>query len=221
MIFWTQVLTFTSKGKTVSTHNGRPALSDNFEFPLNVDSNAGDWSGSPNGRRYDGKFIHGFTRDQQTPFPGRSEKTVTTQKSEGSLFVLATGRADHGIARTSQLFEYSDSTGATYHRDVEVYNTTQIVRDVQSGSLAPGSGSGSERGAEIDSLSVSALSDSKTNQQTPLNQVLLQDIHGLPVRTNRGKRLSSHLLFAHVNASYVTNRLRSRLTFHSGPSRKP
>lgn len=122
----------------MSTHKGRQVLSDSFEFPLDFDTSSKSWTGKKDGIEVDATIKQGMTRAVTLPFPTTSgSKIVTTQNSNGNMLLNEHHHIVGGVARTAQVFDYSDDSGATYHRDVQVFNRTQFIKDVQSGSLAP------------------------------------------------------------------------------------
>ncbi|MBW0587933.1 hypothetical protein O181_127648, partial [Austropuccinia psidii MF-1] len=108
-----------------------------FSFPLTLTT---DFITQPKnqGATLQGDLAHGYNRFLAFPLHQSLVHTEinTTQHSNGKLEFNATGTVMSGVARTSQKFDYQDSRGNTFGRDVEIFNNTNIIRDVRSGTLS-------------------------------------------------------------------------------------
>ncbi|CAH7669339.1 peptide N-acetyl-beta-D-glucosaminyl asparaginase amidase A-domain-containing protein, partial [Phakopsora pachyrhizi] len=123
-----------TKGTSVSNHGDQQVLLDKINFPLNLIQ---DVIFDSNTTLIKGSLDHGFERTQELPFnPNFARTSISTnQKSKGNLKLSEDGRAVSGIGRTSQVFDYSDSREETYHREVEISNSTKVIKDYSSGTL--------------------------------------------------------------------------------------
>ncbi|KAG9091804.1 hypothetical protein FS749_016230 [Ceratobasidium sp. UAMH 11750] len=126
-----QVLHQTSTGKSVSTHNGRSVISDDYSYPLYIDywlvkeNNASGWNTILN---------HGFDRSYlpNTLIP----KSVihTKRLSTGSFLTAPNGTRVVANGTAVQDFSYSDVKLNTYTRHVESLNSS-VTSDTQGGTL--------------------------------------------------------------------------------------
>jgi len=121
--FNTQNLVQSSTGKSLSTHNNVPTVSDTFDFPVEI-----DFSGTSNGTIC--FFDHSYNRDL-LPSPLITGSTITERQLANGSFGTRIA-----IGSNNNTFSYSDLDGNTYTRNVNASNNT-IVFDQQGGSLAP------------------------------------------------------------------------------------
>ncbi|KAF9069615.1 peptide N-acetyl-beta-D-glucosaminyl asparaginase amidase A-domain-containing protein [Rhodocollybia butyracea] len=127
----------TSTGKSSSTHNGVPVLSDVFSFPFSTnfdyfDETLTNWTTS---------IDHSYDR-VLLPNPLRIASTINNHQTTNGFFQVGSEKSGNfGNGTNSNTFTYSDVEGNTYTRKINVANTnfndTIIVfLDEISGSLA-------------------------------------------------------------------------------------
>ncbi|PLW24660.1 hypothetical protein PCASD_07595 [Puccinia coronata f. sp. avenae] len=131
-----QSVVMTSQGRLNSYRGGRTEKIDDFRFPLNLTLTS---VASPSKTTIVGHLNHQYDRTTNLPFcSGLGQiKIETTQDSVGQLVINPQGRAISGIGMTKQHFNYQNAKGGTYTRDVQIYNSTKIIRDEESGTLLP------------------------------------------------------------------------------------
>ncbi|KAI8460217.1 peptide N-acetyl-beta-D-glucosaminyl asparaginase amidase A-domain-containing protein [Phakopsora pachyrhizi] len=131
-----QTIVQSSTGTSSSNHGNKQVLFDKFDFPFNLKQ---DVISDSTTDTLEGGLDHGYKRIQEVPFnPNFAQISISTdQKSTGYLKFDKSGNIVDKIGRTSQMFDYSDSKKETYHREVEIYNVTQVIKDSSSGTLAP------------------------------------------------------------------------------------
>ncbi|PLW19011.1 hypothetical protein PCANC_09834 [Puccinia coronata f. sp. avenae] len=131
-----QSVVMTSQGRLNSNRGGRTEKIDDFRFPLNLTLTS---VASPSKTTIVGHLNHQYDRTTNLPFcSGLGQiKIETTQDSVGQLVINPQGRAISGIGMTKQHFNYQNAKGGTYTRDVQIYNSTKIIRDEESGTLLP------------------------------------------------------------------------------------
>lgn len=126
-----QIVNQASSGSSKSTVNSKTSFSDKFSYPLALSLET----------KKEGLFgilSQGYNRTIKPPkFGGFATQIETNQTSNGSLQYDLAGRASGGFAQTEQDFTYSDAKGSTYTRQVGIANVTILLRDKQSGTLAP------------------------------------------------------------------------------------
>ncbi|EGG02014.1 uncharacterized protein MELLADRAFT_91721 [Melampsora larici-populina 98AG31] len=120
-----------SAGSSKSTVNFRTSFRDIFSYPLALSLET----------KKDGSFgilSQGYSRTIKPPkFSGFSTQIDTSQISNGNLQFDASGTVSGGFGQTEQNFTYADAKGSTYTREVGIANVTVLLRDEQSGTLAP------------------------------------------------------------------------------------
>lgn len=127
-----------TSGTTTSSHSGSTVLSDIYAFPITLFSNQ-----TTSSNYLSGNLSHGYTRSLLSPISGISTFIDTNQFSNGSVKLnrsseLTTGGVGtevSGVALTEEKFEFKDSRGWAYGRDVGVFNLTSLW-DEKSGNLA-------------------------------------------------------------------------------------
>jgi len=121
-----------ASGTVLSTHNGVPAVVDDFSFPLNINLTLL----SPSGDSFKALFDHSYIRDLlPSPLILRSN-IQERQLATGFFQEASTGNTGNGT--NSNTFSYSDAAGNTFQRKVDAV-LNNITLDVQSGTLAPAS----------------------------------------------------------------------------------
>ncbi|KAF8582025.1 hypothetical protein K439DRAFT_1392175 [Ramaria rubella] len=127
----TQIVEQTSSGTTLSTHNGRSVVKEDFSYPVLIDfvelpGNNTGWTTF---------FDHSYNR-VLTPSPLITGFTIEERQiANGSLIFLPNG-TDTGKGSNNNTFSYSDLAGNTYTRKVAAANNV-ITFDQQGGSLGP------------------------------------------------------------------------------------
>ncbi|KAH9819969.1 peptide N-acetyl-beta-D-glucosaminyl asparaginase amidase A-domain-containing protein [Melampsora americana] len=120
-----------SAGLSKSTVNSKISFSEEFSYPLALSLET----------KKEGLFgilRQGYSRSIKPPkFGGFSTQIKSNQTSKGNLQFGSAGRVSGGFGQTEQNFTYSDSKGSTYERQVGIANVTILLRDKQSGTLAP------------------------------------------------------------------------------------
>jgi hypothetical protein len=162
-----------SQGNSISTYDDKTITTDSFEFPLNLNLSTLALS-ETNQTKIVGNLTHTFRRSQffsLSPSLGQVD-IDTTQHSIGELLLNANGRVVGGLGRMAQFFNYNDGRNESYTRNIEVFNVTNVMRDEESGTLAP------PRISELDVIS-----------DLPIDE---DDIVGSPYRILR--KASKHLL---------------------------
>ncbi|KAF8559579.1 hypothetical protein OG21DRAFT_1402188 [Imleria badia] len=127
----TQNVAQVSSGSVSSTHNGVPALMDNFEYPLYI--NMTYLENTNTSQSFYTSFDHSYNR-QVVPAPFILGSTIAErQQTAGYFAITATNSTGNGTSNNA--FTYTDTNGNTYDREVDAaYNV--IIYDQQSGSLA-------------------------------------------------------------------------------------
>ncbi|KAG6814345.1 hypothetical protein H0H92_010930 [Tricholoma furcatifolium] len=129
-----QVIRQTASGSAISTHNGVPALSDVFSYPLNLDLaylNA-------NGTNWTSLVDHSYTRTL-VPSPLALGSVIKERQIADGFYQLASG-GNFGNGTNNNTFTYTDDAGNFYSRIVDAALNV-IILDQESGNLAAGSGS--------------------------------------------------------------------------------
>ncbi|KIY70925.1 hypothetical protein CYLTODRAFT_346938 [Cylindrobasidium torrendii FP15055 ss-10] len=124
-----QTMRQTASGTTKSTHNGKSALSDVFEYPLDIDftyenENLTSWTSSLN-HTYDRALL---------PSPLQIENKIHNEQGVVGFFEIRTG-GNLGNGTSNNSFTYGDVLGNTYSRTVNAA-LNNITFDEESGSLA-------------------------------------------------------------------------------------
>ncbi|KAG9110473.1 hypothetical protein FRC07_008190, partial [Ceratobasidium sp. 392] len=126
-----QVLHQTSTGKSVSTHNGLPVISDIYSYPLDIDfllvteNNASGWNTILN---------HGFDRSYLPNTLVPASTIHTKRLSTGSFLTAPNGTRVVANGTAVQDFSYADVKLNTYTRHVEARNSN-VTSDTQGGTL--------------------------------------------------------------------------------------
>ncbi|KAI0736722.1 peptide N-acetyl-beta-D-glucosaminyl asparaginase amidase A-domain-containing protein [Fomitopsis betulina] len=116
-------------GSFLSTHNGVPALSDNFAYPLNINTSYLDAT-------YDSfiaDFDHSYNR-VSLPSPFILGSTINERQVASAFFALSAS-GNYGNGTTNNTFSYVDFGGNTYWRNVGA-SDNNITYDDIGGSLA-------------------------------------------------------------------------------------
>jgi hypothetical protein len=115
----------------LSLHNGLPAVTDSFEYPLSIDYQALNAAGSS----WNATFDQGY---QRTVLPAPFILGSTTkehQVADGAFYTASTGNT--GVGSSNSTISYLDTKGGTYYRSVGAYRNN-ITHDSETGSLARG-----------------------------------------------------------------------------------
>lgn len=126
-----QVVHQTSTGKSVSTHNGIPVISDEYSYPLDIDflsvteNNASGWNTV---------LDHGFHRKYLPNTLTPASEIQTKRLSAGSFLTAPNGTRVVANGTAVQDFTYVDTKLNTYQRHVEARNSN-VTSDKQSGTL--------------------------------------------------------------------------------------
>ncbi|KAH7343742.1 peptide N-acetyl-beta-D-glucosaminyl asparaginase amidase A-domain-containing protein [Rhizoctonia solani] len=126
-----QVVNQVSSGKSVSTHNGIPVITDDYSYPLNIDfwlvteNNASGWNTILD-HAYDRKCLPSTL----TPY----NEIQTKRLSTGSFLTAPNGTRVVANGTAIQDFSYWDAKLNTYRRHVEALNSN-VTSDSQSGTL--------------------------------------------------------------------------------------
>ncbi|KAG6820360.1 hypothetical protein H0H93_001552 [Arthromyces matolae] len=118
-----------SSGQSTSYHNNVLTLIDNFSYPVGINLTFLDSSGD----NFVASFNHSYNRDL-LPFPARPRSNIFENQLAVSFFDI-TPSGNSGNGTSSNVFDYSDSEGNTYHREVSAA-LNKITSDLQTGSLA-------------------------------------------------------------------------------------
>ncbi|CAE6455255.1 unnamed protein product [Rhizoctonia solani] len=126
-----QVVNQVSSGKSVSTHNGIPVITDDYSYPLDIDfwlvteNNASGWNTILD-HAYDRKYLP----NTLTPY----NEIHTKRLSTGSFLTAPNGTRVVANGTAVQDFTYWDAKLNTYKRHVEARNSN-VTSDSQSGTL--------------------------------------------------------------------------------------
>ncbi|KAJ1308702.1 hypothetical protein OPQ81_004393 [Rhizoctonia solani] len=126
-----QVVNQVSSGKSISTHNGIPVISDDYSYPLDIDfwlvteNNASGWN-----TILDHSFERKYLPNTLTPF----NEIHTKRLSTGSFLTAPNGTRVVANGTAVQDFSYWDVKLNTYRRHVEARNSN-VTSDEQSGTL--------------------------------------------------------------------------------------
>lgn len=142
-----QIVTQTASGTSLSTHNGIPAVSDVFSYPLTINYD----TTSEDGSSWYAKFDHSYNRVLE-PSPFILSSTIKERQLADGSFV-ASSSGNHGSGTNNNTFSYLDAKvcthagysyivdlqlqGNTYYRSVGAVNNN-ITHDDISGTLATG-----------------------------------------------------------------------------------
>ncbi|KAA1129881.1 hypothetical protein PGTUg99_008204, partial [Puccinia graminis f. sp. tritici] len=109
---------------------------NNFRYPCNLTLSA---LAVPSTTKIVGHLNHKHSCSQVFPFSSSLGiiGIETTQDAAGELVIKEKGSALSGLGRTIQLFTYKDGKGGWYTQDVDIYDSTKIIRDKESGTLLP------------------------------------------------------------------------------------
>jgi len=119
----------TSSGTSQSTHNGIPVVSDNFNFPVEV-----DFSVFPDSSGFTVVVDHTYTRTL-LPNPLVVANVINShQHGNGSAVIVSSGRVTGNGTNVNE-FTFADVRGNTYTRQVAAQNDT-ILFDHIGGTLA-------------------------------------------------------------------------------------
>ncbi|KAA1097060.1 hypothetical protein PGTUg99_004105 [Puccinia graminis f. sp. tritici] len=126
----------TSQGNSISTHGDMAEKINNFRYPCNLTLSA---LAVPSTTKIVGHLNHKHSCSQVFPFSSSLGiiGIETTQDAAGELVIKEKGSALSGLGRTIQLFTYKDGKGGWYTQDVDIYDSTKIIRDKESGTLLP------------------------------------------------------------------------------------
>ncbi|ESK96972.1 peptide-n4-(n-acetyl-beta-glucosaminyl)asparagine amidase a [Moniliophthora roreri MCA 2997] len=140
----TQHLRQSTTGQIISTHNNVVAVSDQFDYPFNVELR----SLTPDGRDFMTYIDHSYNRSIQ-PSPLILASTIYNQQTANGFFSMRKG-GNTGNGTNNNIFSYKDASGNTYNRRINAaFNN--ITLDEESSSL---SGSGSAKEHYSSSLSL-------------------------------------------------------------------
>ncbi|KAH9935048.1 peptide N-acetyl-beta-D-glucosaminyl asparaginase amidase A-domain-containing protein [Fomitopsis serialis] len=119
----------TATGSFLSTHNGVPALSDDFSYPLYInmtylDDNYDSWTAD---------FDHSYNR-VSSPSPFILGSTINERQVATSYFVVSSN-GNYGNGTNNNTFNYVDSDGDTYWRNVGAADNN-VTYDSIGGSLS-------------------------------------------------------------------------------------
>ncbi|CUA70145.1 hypothetical protein RSOLAG22IIIB_00493 [Rhizoctonia solani] len=126
-----QVVNQVSSGKSVSTHDGIPVITDNYSYPLDIDfwlvseNNASGWN-----TILDHSFDRKYLPNTLTPY----NEIYTKRFSTGSFLTAANGTRVVANGTAVQDFSYWDVKLNTYTRHVEARNSN-VTSDTQGGTL--------------------------------------------------------------------------------------
>ncbi|CAE6523490.1 unnamed protein product [Rhizoctonia solani] len=126
-----QVVNQVSSGKSVSTHNGIPIISDEYSYPLEIDfwlvteNNASGWNTI---------LEHGFDRKYLPNTLAPFSEIQTKRLSTGSFLTAPNGTRVVANGTAVQDFSYWDAKLNTYTRHVEARNSN-VTSDKQGGTL--------------------------------------------------------------------------------------
>ncbi|KAJ7155962.1 peptide N-acetyl-beta-D-glucosaminyl asparaginase amidase A-domain-containing protein [Mycena crocata] len=119
-----------SSGNVLSTHNGKPSVTDTFSYPLTINFTSLNDAGTS----FSTVFDHSYNREL-LPSPFILGSTIRERQVAGGFFTIAsTGNTGNGTSNNT--FSYVDTAGNTFNRRVDAaFNN--ITFDEQSGSLSP------------------------------------------------------------------------------------
>ncbi|KAF8759951.1 Peptide N-acetyl-beta-D-glucosaminyl asparaginase amidase A [Rhizoctonia solani] len=126
-----QIVDQVSSGKSISTHNGIPIISDDYNYPLNIDfllvaeNNASGWN-----TILDHSFNRKYLPNTLTPL----NEIKTRRLSTGSFLTAPNGTRVVANGTAIQDFSYRDAKLNTYQRHVEARNS-DVTSDSQNGTL--------------------------------------------------------------------------------------
>lgn len=126
-------------GSIESTMDGETViLQDTFTFPMNLLTTVVKDS-RRNQTIVNATLSHSYFRSTSGPAgfsPTGLAQIDTTQNATGQLIINSKGRASSGVGRTRQSYEYKNGNGDEYFREIEIFNVTQKIKDVERGNLA-------------------------------------------------------------------------------------
>ncbi|WAQ88136.1 hypothetical protein PtA15_9A261 [Puccinia triticina] len=118
-----------STGSSTSATDSVVTFSDAFSFPLRL-----TLQNTPTGLK--GEINLTYNRKLKPAVSGLATSIQTTQIAAGTLELADQSRASGGLGQTGQAFFYTDERGSSFSRNLIIKNVTEILKDVQSGSLA-------------------------------------------------------------------------------------
>ncbi|KAG6897578.1 hypothetical protein C0992_000166 [Termitomyces sp. T32_za158] len=124
-----QVLQQAASGRTVSTHNGLPALTDIFSYPLNIDFAYKN----PQWTNWTTSVDHSYNRTA-LPSPLALRSTIEQRQVTHGFYQLMPG-GNYGNGTSSNVFKYTDAAGNTYTRRVNA-SLNVITLDEEGGTLS-------------------------------------------------------------------------------------
>ncbi|KAH7889693.1 peptide N-acetyl-beta-D-glucosaminyl asparaginase amidase A-domain-containing protein [Phlebopus sp. FC_14] len=127
---YTQNVAQISSGSVLSTHNGSPAVVDNFAYPLYI--NISYLEVTNTSQSFYTTFDHSYNR-QVVPAPFiLGSNTAERQQTAGYFTISTTGNIGNGTSNNT--LTYTNAKGDTYNRDVNAAYDV-ITYDRESGSL--------------------------------------------------------------------------------------
>jgi len=118
-----------SSGQMLSTHNGKAALSDKFQYPMTI-----DLTSTVNFTNTTAHYDHSYDRTL-LPSPLVVESTIANRQIATGLITFLPNGSHTGAGNNSNTFSYSDAAGNTFNRNVtSIMN--DIIQDDISGTLA-------------------------------------------------------------------------------------
>jgi len=125
----TQTVVQESSGQMLSTHNGKTALSDKFQYPMTI-----SLVSTPDLTNTNAQYDHSYDRSL-LPSPLIIKSTIANRQiASGTITFLPDG-THTSSGNNSNTFSYSDAAGNTFNRKVTVI-LNNITQDEISGSLA-------------------------------------------------------------------------------------
>ncbi|KAI0306572.1 peptide N-acetyl-beta-D-glucosaminyl asparaginase amidase A-domain-containing protein [Multifurca ochricompacta] len=121
----------TASGQVLSRHNGEIALQDTFVYPLVINFAIT----SPDGSNFSVAVDHSYDRILR-PAPFILGSTIAERQLSGGSFHLAPTGNTGSNGTSNNTFDYVDTTGHTYTRQVNA-SSNVITLDRQGGNLAP------------------------------------------------------------------------------------
>ncbi|KAF9505993.1 hypothetical protein BS47DRAFT_1399898 [Hydnum rufescens UP504] len=125
-----QVVQQSATGKSLSTHNGVPVVSDTFSYPLDIVyyniayGNTTGWYASVN---------HSYDRSE-TPSPLIVGCDISTTQYGAGTYLRTNGEVTAN-GTTTETFRFADYAGNTYTRSVSATNSS-VTADEQGGTLS-------------------------------------------------------------------------------------
>ncbi|EGN92433.1 hypothetical protein SERLA73DRAFT_172869 [Serpula lacrymans var. lacrymans S7.3] len=126
---YTQNVVQTATGTILSTHNGVTTVSDQFEYPLNINISYLN----TNGTLFYSSFDHSYNRDV-LPAPFILGSTITERQLASGYFG-ETASGNYGNGTSNNTFVYADTQDNTFTWNVDAAYDV-ITLNQQSGSLA-------------------------------------------------------------------------------------